>query len=96
MFMKQKELTEKQREIIGRLEAVLEDANNNQIGFVYDTDDCSLTAFNIENVFVGYAGRTPEIDGDERLDFDYTHPVMNFNADHFNSFFDDFYLNFEP
>ena len=93
--MKQKELTEKQKEILVRLECALQDANDNNIGFLFDEDDCSLTAFNAENVNIPYSGRSKESDNDERIDWDSSSIIGSFRADYFNNNFDNFYLHFE-
>lgn len=93
--MKQKELTEKQHEILGRLEAVLKEANENNIGFVFDEDDCSLTAYNAENVNIPYSGRYCESENDEKIDWDSASILKNFKCDYLNIQFDDFYLHFE-
>ena len=93
--MKQKVLTEKQHEVLGKLEAVLKEAKENNIGFVYDCGDNSLTAFNAENVNESYCGRNPERDSDKRIDWDSTSVIENFNADWFDNGFDNYYLNFD-
>ena len=93
--MKQKVLTEKQHEILDRLESVLKEAIENNIGFLFDEDDCSLTAFNAENVNIPYSGRSKESDNDERIDWDSSSIIESFRADYFNNNFDNFYLHFE-
>ena len=92
--MKQKVLTEKQHEILGRLESVLKEANENKIGFVYDCGDNSLTAYNAENVIKDYCGRYKEDVSDEKIDWDSASIIENFNADWFDNGFDDYYLHF--
>ena len=92
--MKQKVLTEKQHEVLGRLESILKEARENNIGFVFDEDDYSLTAFNAENVNMPYSGRNAEDTGDEEIDWDSCSIIENFNADSFNNQFDRYYLNF--
>ena len=92
--MKQKNLTEHQIEVLKKLEDAFKEANENNIGFVYDENDCSLTAYNAENVIIPYCGRCKESDNDERMDWDSTHMVANFSCDYFNCGFDDYYLNF--
>ena len=93
--MKQKVLTEKQHEVLGRLEAILKEAQENHIGFVFDEDDCSLTAFNAENVELSYCGRSQEYDNDEKIDWDSASIIENFNADYFNSGWDTYFLHFK-
>lgn len=92
--MKQKILTEKQHEVLGRLEALLKEAKENKIGFVFDEDDYSLTAFNAENVNMPYSCRNAEDTGDEEIDWDSCSIIENFNVDSFNNQFDRYYLNF--
>lgn len=92
--MKQKVLTEKQHEVLGKLEAVLKEAKENNIGFVYDCGDCSLSAFNAENIDVCFCGRYKESDNDEKVDWDSVAMIQNFKVDYFDSGFDDFYLHF--
>lgn len=93
--MKQKVLTEKQHEVLGRLEAILKEAQENNIGFVFDEEDCSLTAFNTENVELSYCGRNSESDNDEEIDWDSSSIIENFKADYFNNGYDYFYLHFK-
>ena len=93
--MKQKVLTEKQHEVLGRLEAVLKEVEENKIRLVFDEDDYSLTAFNAENVNIPYSGRNADDTGDEKIDWDSCYIIKNFNADSFNNQFDSYYLNFE-
>ena len=93
--MKQKVLTEKQHEVLGRLETILREAKENKIGFVFDEDDYSLTAFNAENVSMPYSGRNAEDIGDEQIDWDSCSIIENFYADSFNCQFDSYYLKFE-
>ena len=94
--MKQKVLTEKQHEILGRLEAVLKEANENKIGFVFDNADRSLTAYNSENVELAYMAEpiTKEYEEDEEIDWDSASIIENFKADDFNSEFSGYYLHF--
>ena len=93
--MKQKVLTEKQHEVLGRLESILKEAKENKIGLVFDEDDCSLTAFNAENVELSYCHHCQEYDNDEKIDWDSASIIKNFNADNFNSGFDTYYLHFK-
>lgn len=93
--MKQKELTEKQHEVLGRLEAILKEAQENHIGFVFDEDDCSLTAFNAENVELSYCGRSQDSDNDEEIDWDSASIIENFKADYFNCGWDTYFLHFK-
>lgn len=93
--MKQKELTEKQKEILERLGKVLNECVLENIGLVFDEEDCSLTAYNAENVNLDYCGRQQESENDERINWDLTEIVNCFNADYFNNGFDSYYLNFD-
>ena len=93
--MEQKSLTEKQHEIIGRLEKLLKEAQENKILFVCDSADCSLSAFNGENVedFYQYYGK-PENDSEEKIDWDSTSMLENILVESFNSNIDDIVLVF--
>lgn len=92
--MKQKELTTEQKEVLARLGNILTEAQEKKIGFVFDEDDCTLNAFNAENVNIAYCGRSQESDNDERMNWDYAEYIVGFNCDYFNSGFDNYYLNF--
>ena len=94
--MKQKVLTEKQHEILGRLETVLKEAKENKIEFVYDWGDDTLTAFNAENVESSYYGNeeTKECKDDVKIDWDSASLIENFQADCFNNNWHDYYLHF--
>lgn len=63
--MGQLELTEKQKEILKRLNDVVQEALEAKIGFVYDLDDYSLNAYNASNQSERYAGR------DSRTGYDF-------------------------
>jgi hypothetical protein len=95
--MKQKVLTEKQHEVLGRLEAILKEAQENNIGFVYDNADGTLTAYNEENVDYGYNAepRTKEYEEDVKIDWDSASIIKNFNANYFNCSYDEYYLHFK-
>ena len=92
--MKQKVLTEKQHEVLGRLEAILKEAQENHIGFVCDEGDCTLTAFNAENVDFSLCGCDCTNENEEQIDWDSASIIENFNADYFNSNYDKYYLHF--
>ena len=91
--MKQKELTEKQKEILNRLNTVLDDAVDAQIGFVFDNDDCTLSAYNNENVIDGYAGREPEEENDEIMNWDEVF-IISKRFDYFDNAMQTYYLHF--
>lgn len=93
--MKQKVLTEKQHEILGRLESILKEVNENNIGFVFDESDSSLSAFNAENVELQYCGRSQEYDNDKEMDWDSASFIENFKADYFDSGFHTYFLHFK-
>ncbi|GEM_PF-6496414 len=92
--MEQKFLTEKQHEIIGRLESVLKEAEENKIGFVYDCSDHSMSAFNAENVEDRYAGLTKEDESDKEMDWDMASYIENINMDYFDSGYNNCYIKF--
>ena len=80
--MKQKVLTEKQHEILGRLEKILEEAKENGIGLIYDTADETLTAYNAENVEECYTDYfSPWWENEEKFDWDSASIIENFHAD---------------
>ena len=91
--MKQKELTEKQKEILNRLNAVLDEAVDAQIGFVYDNDDFTLSAYNNENVIDGYAGRKPEEENDTLMNWDEVF-IISKRFDYFDNAMQSYYLHF--
>ena len=92
--MKQKVLTEKQHEIIGRIEKLLKEADENGIKFVYDIADLSLTAFNGENVsdFYSYYGKD---ENGNLMDWDSASILEDVVIESFNSNVEDFYLVFD-
>ena len=65
--MGQLELTEKQKEILKRLNDVVQEALEAKIGFVYDLDDYSLNAYNASNKAESYVGRDSITDNDFAL-----------------------------
>lgn len=95
--MKQKVLTEKQHEVLGRLEAVLKEVTENNIGLIYDYADDSLTAYNEENVDFGYFGEslTKEYEEDVEIDWDSASIVKNFKGNYLDSNYYKFYLHFK-
>lgn len=93
--MKQKELTNEQKEVLARLGNILAEAQGKGIGFVFDEDDCTLNAYNAENVNFDYCGRSQESDNDERMNWDLAEYILDFHCDYFNSAFDNYYLNFD-
>lgn len=67
--MEQLKLTQKQQEILKRLDQAVKEAIEARIGFVYDIDDMSVNAYNASNVKSGYAGRVVEDEDDCELNF---------------------------
>ena len=92
--MKQKELTEQQMNCLNVLKEALETCKKNNIGFVYDNDDCSMSAFNAENVNDFYCGLHGEDDGDELMNWDLVE-IVDVKMDFFDSGMQNLYLNFE-
>lgn len=92
--MEQLVLTPEQHEVLGRLEAVLKEAKQQNIGFVYDLCDGSVTAYNNANSFEQYAGIHKEDDTDEKMDWDSASIIENISMDYFDSGMQDFYLKF--
>ena len=68
--MKQKQLTDEQRDVLKRLEVIFKEAEEKKIGFVYDREDGSLSAYNNNGIVCTYAGRNKEEESDEYLDWD--------------------------
>lgn len=91
--MKQKEFTRKQLEILGQLEQAFQAAFKNDIKFIYDIDDNSMSAINGENVDDLYAGRDGELDGDEPVNWDMAHPL--FHSEYFDSAMQNCYIKFK-
>lgn len=93
--MKQKPLSDKQREVLERLEAVLKEAEDADLKFVYNQNDGSVTAFNGEDVCECYTGRDPE-DDDEEVDWDAAKFVGEHHwMDYFDSSMQYYYLKME-
>ena len=92
--MKQKELTDIQKSLLENLESVLKEAARLNIRFIYDCGDCTVSAFNGENVEVCYPG-SKENEEDESMNWDIAHPLFEFNMGDFDSRFDKLYLHFK-
>jgi hypothetical protein len=93
--MKQKPLNEKQREVLERLTAVLKEAEDANVKFVYDLNDGSVTAFNGEGVAECYAGREPEDDDEEVCWDDAEFVAEHYWMDYFDSSMQYYYLKME-
>ena len=92
--MKQKELTDIQKSLLENLESVLKEAARLNIRFFYDCGDCTVSAFNGENVEDCYSG-SKENEEDESMDWDIAHPLFEFKMDYFDSRFDNLNLHFK-
>jgi hypothetical protein len=92
--MKQLALTEAQHSVIAKLNSVLKEANDLNIGLVLDEADRTLTAFNSENVAEGYTGTCPE-EGGEEMNWDVCEVLNDSNIDYFNSHYNNYHLNFK-
>lgn len=92
--MKQRELTEKQKELLKVLVFIFARCKENGIAFVYDNDDCTLSAFNADNVNTFYGGLHGEDDGDELMNWELAE-IVDVYTDYFNSGRQNLYLNFE-
>lgn len=90
--MKQKPLTEEQKELLKRLEATLKECEEKNIAFVFDREDCSVTAYNSDGIVCTYAGRDKEDKSDEFLDWDNCSIVMS--IDYFDSYNQCYLLKF--
>lgn len=92
--MKQKPLTDEQKELLKRLEATLKECEEKNIAFVFDREDCSVTAYNSDGVECTYAGRVPEdYERDEKMDWTKS-DIVEICIDYFDSFDQDFILKF--
>lgn len=91
--MKQKELTFEQKEVLEKLDAILKEAKSRNIGFVFDEEDGSMTAYNAENVSFTYSGGKKEEDEDELMNWDLCE-IVDVHMDHFHNAFDYLYLDF--
>ena len=92
--MKQKPLTDEQKELLKRLEATLKECDEKNIAFVFDREDSSLTAYNSTGVECTYAGRAPEdYERDEKMDWTKS-SIVEIGIDYFDSFDQDFILTF--
>ena len=92
--MKQKELTEGQKFCLEMLNAALKVCKQSGIGFVYDTNDCSVSAFNAENLADLYGGRDREDEADALMDWDLVEAVST-EMDFFDSGMQNYYLKFK-
>ena len=92
--MKQKPLTEEQKELLKRLEATLKECDEKNIAFVFDREDCSLTAYNSTGVECTYAGRSYEDnERDEYMNWE-NGEILEMSIDYFDSFDQYFILKF--
>lgn len=92
--MKQKILTDKQNEILRKLGAILKEADENNIHFIYDIADNTITAYNAENVEDDLITHTMPGNEYTLIDWDASSIVDNIYLPHFHSDFDDLYLAF--
>lgn len=93
--MKQKVLTEKQKEILQRLELVINEAIENNIGFIFDDEDCSVTAYNAENITsTDYVENCEDCENFAEIDWFKCH-VMSSRLDRFDSNFSKLGVVFE-
>lgn len=91
--MKQKKLTDAQLEVLGKIENLIKEAKVLGVGFIYDNDDCSLSAFNAENVIDVYSGRDIEDEEDEIMNWDEIF-LFTKRFDYFDSGMQNLYLHF--
>lgn len=93
--MEQLKLTDKQKEILKRLDGVIQEAVEAKIGFVYDLDDQTVNAYNASNADDSYAGRLPENEDDCELNFyenTLTHVVCSKFLDYYDGGMQSYYL----
>lgn len=90
--MKQKELTSKQKLICDRLKALMEEAEEAGVKFVFDQSDYLLSAYNgegIDSVDSDYSANMRE--GDDKFDWTETFDIAY--PDCVNSSVEDVYIN---
>lgn len=93
--MKQKPLTDEQKELLKRLEATIKECEEKNIAFVYDRDDESVTAYNSDGVESTYSGcRLEDYNRDEKMDWNKGKFIIDLNMDYFDSFEGYFILKF--
>ena len=90
--MKQKSLTKEQKELLCRFKEILIEAEEKNIAFVFDREDCSVSAYNNDGVKETYASRIKEDESDEYLDWDNGSIIMY--VDYFDSFDQCYLLKF--
>lgn len=90
--MKQKSLTEEQKELLCRFKEILIEAEKKNIAFVFDREDCSVSAYNSDGVEDTYASRVKEDESDEYLDWNNSSVIMY--VDYFDSFDQCYLLRF--
>lgn len=95
--MKQLPLTEKQQNLLAQMNDLFKKAHEEDLGFIYDISDGSLTAFNSANVPDFYAGREghKEDEDDEEIDFDSCSIIENASIDYVDYARQNYYLKFK-
>lgn len=95
--MKQRILTERQRNLLTQINELFKKAHEEDLGFIYDISDGSLTAFNSANVSDFYTGREgrKEDKDDEEINFDLCYQVDNASVDYVDYARQNYYLKFK-
>lgn len=95
--MKQLPLTERQQYLLAQINELFRKAHEEDIDFIYDISDGSLTAFNSANVSDFYAGveACKEDEDDEEILFDLCYHVGNASIDYVNYAEQSYYLKFK-
>jgi len=95
--MKQLPLTERQQKLLEQMNDLFKKAHEEDLDFIYDISDGSLTAFNSANVPDFYAGREgcKEDEDDEEIDFDSCYFIDNAIIDYVDYARQSYYLKFK-
>ena len=95
--MKQLPLTERQQNLLAQMNDLFKKAHEEDLGFIYDISDGSLTAFNSANVSDFYAGgeNRKEDEDDEEILFDICYHVDNASIDYVDYARQNYYLKFK-
>lgn len=95
--MKQIPLTERQQALLAQMNDLFKKAHEEDIDFIYDISDGSLTAFNSANASDFYAGRyfRKEDEDDEEINFDLCYQIDNASIDYVDYARQNYYLKFK-
>lgn len=92
--MEQKKLTQEQLDLVSELESLFVKCTAMDIGFIFDTSDWSLSAFNTKNIQIGYASPRHCNETDKELDWDYCTRINNVCIDCMDTNYDKYFIEF--